>query len=431
MSTSELPQVLPVAPSGAARSAWTGRPRRPARSFGRLLWGVCSFIVGWSWRLLVGALMCFNYFVLSFVTSIVALGWTYRWMQMLVLRGWWKQSRFRREGTFDEFCETLVVQAPASRPRWFLQEQIVRSLNRPVSGGARPGPMRLLRRVLCAPWHSLWLNFVIGLKAFFCTNLFLGWGCLTMLVSWEFGWHISFHKVYEQAWVGLLTGVVGSLMLIVAMLYVPMAQAHQAATGQASAFFQFRVVWSLIRARLTPYLGLAMLFFPAALICNILIVVPVSDQFVGNAAATATEGLQAAWTYYFWCSLFLFPLWLLLHYVAAAVYRSAVLRALRRGMVTRTELHPLLAAWIQRLELDVTPRAETVGLGWYARFTARFAYERVLFTLLFLVWVGFVARFYIGYFLRADPYRAFLNHPMIQLPCFDYIPAHLYVGKDD
>jgi hypothetical protein len=436
VSTSQIPEVVAVA-SAAVRD---DRPipvtrvdadERPRRGLGRFLWDCLSFVVGWSWRLLVGALLCFNWFILSFITSIVVLGWTYRWMQMLVLRGWWKQSRQRARGTFADFCAGLIAQAPAPRPRWFLRERIGQALLRPAPGGGTPGPFRLLLRLLSIPWHSLWLNFKIGVQAIFCTNLLVGWGCLMMLVSWEFGWLNSFHKGYEQAWIGPLTGIVGSLLLMAAMFYVPMAQAHQAATGQARAFFEFRLVWQLIRARLTAYVFLAMLIALASLIFNILILVPVAENFAGNAAATPELGLAAYWQYSFWCSLFVFLTWLLLHYVAAVIYRSAVLKALRRGTVTRGELHPLLGMWIQQLQLDVTPRAATVGLGWYARLTARFAYRRVLFTMLFLVWLTFVVRFYAGYFFRADPYLAFLNHPMIQLPCFDYIPPHLYLGYDD
>ena len=105
--------------------------------------------------------------------------------------------------------------------------------------------------------------------------------------------------------------------------------------------------------------------------------------------------------------------------------------ALRLGTVTRAELNPVLAGWLDRLELKVVPRAETVGLGWYARLTTRFAYRRVLFTVLFLVWFFFWLRLALHHFLRSHPVVGYMNQPMIQLPCFDFIPEHLYQGRDE
>ncbi|HYV37239.1 MAG TPA: hypothetical protein VE988_16145, partial [Gemmataceae bacterium] len=67
---------------------------------------------------------------------------------------------------------------------------------------------------------------------------------------------------------------------------------------------------------------------------------------------------------------------------------------------------------------------------WYARLSARWTYRRVMFTALFFVWLAFFMRFYVGIFFVYDYYTPFLNHPLIQLPCFDFIPVHLRMGRD-
>src|SRR5437588_9820004 len=95
-----IPEVLPVRPAPPPPSA---RPPQTAR--GNPVLRFFGFLFGWAWRLFAGAVMCFNTFVLSYLTSIVAFGWTYRWMQALVLRGWWKQSPKRYEGSFQDFCD--------------------------------------------------------------------------------------------------------------------------------------------------------------------------------------------------------------------------------------------------------------------------------------------------------------------------------------
>src|SRR5262249_3893132 len=217
-------------------------PPAPPRTPGPVR-SVLSFAVGWTWRVIVGAKLCFNAYFLSYLTSIIVVGWSYRWMQAVVLRGWWKQSRLSKVESFADFCASLGPNAPAPRPRWFLQERIGTALRRPAPGGADPGPLRLFVRLLKVPLHSLWLNVRLGVQGLLCTYLMTGWGCLLIWISWRYGWLNSFHKGYEEAWFGPTLGIIGSLLLIAALFYVPMAQVHQAATGQARAFFDFRFVW--------------------------------------------------------------------------------------------------------------------------------------------------------------------------------------------
>jgi len=389
-------------------------------------------VIEWAWRFFAGAMLCFNYLVLSYVTSILVVGWTYRWMQAVVLRGWWKQSPKRQQGTFQEFCDSLGTDAPVPRPRWCLRERIAAVMAKPGPRGDSPSALRKVGRALTIPWQSLWLNFKTGLAGLFCTYLLTGWGCLLMVFGWEYGWLTSINRYYEQHYIGAAVWLLGALLFTLAMFYVPMAQAHQAATGQARAFFEFRFVRRLVRARLTAYVGLAILSWIASLILTIVVVQSVSDNFVGTVAATPQEGFAAFWWFLFQATLFLlFPLYLLQRWVAALIYRSAVLKVLRQGIVSRTDLNPVLARWLERLELKIIPTAQVAGLGWYARLTTRFAYRRVLFTVLFLVWLLFAMRLLVGYFLRSHPVVGYMNQPMIQLPCFDFIPEHLYQGRND
>src|SRR5206468_1520374 len=142
--------------------------------------------------------------------------------------------------------------------------------------------------------------------------------------------------------------------------------------------------------------------------------------------ATDQEGLAYLENYLFGCSLAFFPLLVLLRSLAAVIYRSAVLKALRQGTVTRQELHPVLAGWLDRLELRIVPRAAPTGVGWLARLTGRWAYRRVLFVVLFLVWLLFVVHIYVGDFFAADDFVRFMNHPLIQFPSLDYVPTDLW-----
>src|SRR5207248_1184792 len=97
--TAAPPEVVPVLPT---RPVSPARPPQPSRG-NRVVRGFAAFF-GLLWRLGVGALMCFNTYILSYLTSIIAVGWTYRWMQAVVLRGWWKQSPKQHAGSFRDFC---------------------------------------------------------------------------------------------------------------------------------------------------------------------------------------------------------------------------------------------------------------------------------------------------------------------------------------
>jgi hypothetical protein len=44
---------------------------------------------------------------------------------------------------------------------------------------------------------------------------------------------------------------------------------------------------------------------------------------------------------------------------------------------------------------------------------------------LLVVWLGFVAKVYVGEFFNYHPVVGFVNHPLIQAPCCNYVPAHL------
>jgi hypothetical protein len=121
--------------------------------------------------------------------------------------------------------------------------------------------------------------------------------------------------------------------------------------------------------------------------------------------------------------LVLFPLLLFLRLVAAFTYRSAVLKVLRRGWVTRGELHPVLARWLSRLHLippapppmDAVERIVRTGGSWIYRWTC--------YAILFWIWFGFVAKTYVGEFFSYHPVAGFMNHILVQFPCFDFVPA--------
>src|SRR5205085_11669023 len=78
-----------------------------------LLW-----LAGWTWRIIAGTFFCFNVPLVSYLTSILVVGWLNRWMRARVLHGWWKQSSMREKSADPE-----ALGLPWLRPRWVLGEK--------------------------------------------------------------------------------------------------------------------------------------------------------------------------------------------------------------------------------------------------------------------------------------------------------------------
>lgn len=415
-------------------------PRRPLRRgpVARFFLGM----IGWAWVLLIGTVFCGPWFLgsvsfLNYVLALLALGWLTRWTQGRVLFGWWKHSPRHSQETFAEFRASLGPDAPVTRPRWFLREEfrtddIREEMNRPTLDGEPPGFLRRMLRAALSPFRSLGLNFKTGLQALVGTSLLMGWGCLAMTFSWEFGWLNSFNKGYELAVIGPGLGISGIVLFALAMLYVPMAQVHHAVTGSFRSFFDFRFVCRLIFTRLTAYVLLAMVFLLCGVLLEALKTAPAGfdDHSDFWTDATDRELLLMLRRYYFGCSAYLFVGLLLTRLFAAAVYRSAMLKVLRRGRVRPEELHPVLAGWFDRLGTLPPARPFAHGFGGFVRRVGRKNYRRLLVVVLLLTWVLFTAKTYVGEFLNYHPVAGFLNHPLLQLPSFDYIPQPLHNAWD-
>jgi hypothetical protein len=104
------------------------------------------------------------------------------------------------------------------------------------------------------------------------------------------------------------------------------------------------------------------------------------------------------------------------------VYRSAVLKVLRRGRVPREQLHPRLRGWLDRLGLLPEVRPTPAGLLGVVRVAGRRAYRGLLYGLLVVIWFAFAAKVYVGEFFKKHPYIGFMNHPAVQFPCVNYVP---------
>jgi hypothetical protein len=377
--------------------------------------------LAWACRVLLAALLA-----MSYAGSVVVVGFLYRWVQARVLYTWWRRSPVRGRLSFTDFCADQGPDGPRLCPRLLFREPCTaeearRQIEVLPAHGEPHGQLRQLALRSAHPLRSLWLNARTGMLGLFATFLLSGWGGLLMAFSWEYGWNASFDKAHEVARVGPLTGWAGVALFVAAMVYVPMAQVHQAVTGDFRAFFEFRFVWRLIRACPRGYVFFAALFLDFAVALEILKMLPTGfdDHLALFRNASDVKLLWLFRGYYLGCSLYLVLSLLATRLVIVHLYAGAVIEVLRHSPAAQAELHPRLAAWLDRLELP-TPVSRPARRGWH-----RLPAQAALFVVLLAVWFAFVAKVYVSEFFNYHPVVGFVNHPMIQAPCCNYVPAHL------
>jgi hypothetical protein len=380
------------------------------------LWTGCVFL----WKWLLGAVFCLNP-----LSSILVVGWTYRLVRRSVLKQWSKRSEVHRwRESFPAFTEAHDnTRQYTNWPNWIVEQNALQASRQ---GSREPSSVwDEITRAMLLPVRSLWLNLKIGVQGIFNTWVLTMPGCLLWLFAWHAGWNNSFHKGYEQYWVGPLCGWVGVLLFMAAMLYVPMAQVRQAATGNWRAFYQFGLVRELIRRRWLGCLMLAALYSLISLPVTILKSAPAFFPQVSPELAdmTGPEASRFLLKYFFWASIAAFPAYLLLRLAAARLYASGLLSLIQDGTIADGVLERDERSDLERLDLvRYRPRPQRHVLiraaGWTGGRIARSA----AFAAILVIWFTFVAQIFIGEFLLYHPVVGWLNQPLVQLPWFHFGP---------
>ena len=338
--------------------------------------------------------------------SLLALGWTQRWMRRQSLRTWHARAG-EAAPELDTFCESLGEQTHA--PNWILGESRER-----------------LRDWL----RSLGANAVQGLAVALNTAVLVLPGSALWLFSWYAGWNNSFHKGYELAFVGPTLGLMGVAAFIAAMFYVPLAQARQAVCGEWRSFWDFATVQRLVRQRFAGSLRLAALYSGLSIPVTMLKTAPIGfDRSAWVASASSAELTSALNHYYFWAGLFVFAAFVVLRRSAARLYAEALHEAIQDGALPTTALRPFEFEAFRAAGLDTTATRSDSGLILRAASAVtRFVWQPAAVGLLAAIWFTFVAQIYVSEFFNYHGLHGWLNQPLIQLPWFSYLPPGLGDG---
>jgi hypothetical protein len=401
-----LPPILHVAEAPASVSS---------RTLAGTAWKTAVFV----WKYSIGALFC-----QSILRSIAIIGWTYRVSQRVALRYWWARSDRKQPAT--RLADHLAQHDPAHEhlhwPNWFGAQNFRAEIRR----NADTSTASRLWQVIKALFRSLGTNVKIGLQGIFNTWVLTMPACVLWLFSWYDGWNNSFNKGYEQAVVGPGVGVLGIILFIAAMMYVPLAQARQAVTGDWRSFYNFSFVWGLVRRHWIGCLflaGFTSLFFLPVMIMK------TRPQFFGMypqfANMTDKQIVQVLNQYFFACAFLVFPLFVTLRIFAARIYARGILHGVQTGDISVTDLAPRERLELQRLNLIQVnpPRSRHVLLRVARSTTSLVLFGAGIWATAFL-WFTFVAQLYISEFFSYHGMIGWLNQPLIQLPWFRYVPAH-------
>lgn len=381
------------------------------------------------WKLIAGALLC-----QTFLGSVIVLGWVQRSARRATLKHWWRMgsSQAARYKNFESFAlEAQPTQEFADWPNWVLSEY---------------GPTRLCggpRR-----WFGAFFNNArLGAQAILNTWVLTLPGCLLWSIAWYDGWQNSFNKGYEHAWVGPTTFGIGTILFIGAMFYVPLAQARQASTGRWRSFYDFKLIWYLIRRRWLASLGLAMVcaalslpalvlktwpaFMPQVLEGQILKLEragqPIPPALKHPAEMTPAELVHQLNRFFFLSALYVFPAFVALRIVTARVYARGICDAIRSGGLTEDQLEDV--EWQALHRLGLTQPQMKSSSPTLVRFVAEFGTrtgQLIAGVATTLVWLLFVVQVTTAEFFKYTSFgRGWWNQPLIQLPWFNYTPAQL------
>ena len=275
--------------------------------------------------LVVGTLLC----LLTPVTTILVLGWIVRRMRVSVLRA---------QGQSPVLTGWILGPRGAGWASRLLGG---------LSANIREGVSALLSLLLATlPFSVFWL------------------------LAWWAGWDNSFNKGYEQAWAGPLLFFIGIALFLAVMVNLPMALAHQAATGRWLALFEWRAVRRAVRSTGWGHVLLAVttVFFALPLFAARGMPVFVEDIIPGFADFSPEEVAQVqntarlAVAAYVFASTWWFRTW------AARLYAVAMARAetgpppARTARVLRLAL--LAAIWFGLVALIVV--AQFLNHSWWA-----------------------------------------------------------------
>ncbi len=364
------------------------------------------------WGLLVCTILC-----QTLLTSILALGWVYRWVRHRVSQRLFQLSPMAKKTSWQQLASNLEPLTPVrDTPNLFRKQPGI------------PSPSHSVFKCIHGWLHAGWLNFRVGLAGILTTWVLTLFPCVIWALAWYTGWHISFTKMYEESATGFSLGFSGLGLLTVMMLYVPSAQARHAFTGDWSSFFDWRFVSALLCRRPGQLFLLAIGYVIGNVVLTFFKALPTFLTTINPALETlsAPEALEFLNQYYFYTGGIAFLLFLALRTIGGSIYSGALMEMWCQSTLKPEAFNRQEIRLFELLEVTYGSCYQKPGLvRKILGIPLNVSYRGAMLTLTVLVWGIFNFIPFVSEFANYYPVRGFLNQPLVQLPCFRYVPTHL------
>ena len=373
---------------------------------------------------LIFLILVTTFFSQDLLTAIIILGWTYRWVGYLVKRRLFRLSPLSNTFTWNQFLirEKNNNQdiSNYSYPKLWETPQQIKCLNYPR--------FKWLHRIL----YSLKLHFKIGLSGILATWIFTLIPCLLCAYAWYVGWHISFNKMYEQSETGASLGFLGTILFTVIMLYVTLAQARYALTKDWRSFLSFKLIKIWVCHRPLQLFILAISYLFSSFILFIIKIMPVFLPIINPdlESLNSTQALQFLNDYYFWTGIISLGLFFALKMMAGFIYSGVLVETWQKNIVTEYDLHQEEIYYLNKFRFSSNlTYSNQKPIQRIIISSVSIAYRSSLIILIFFTWFLFSFLPFISEFFNYYPQRGFLNQPLVQIPCFRYVPQSLEDNK--
>lgn len=353
----------------------------------------------------LGLLLVCTIWCQTLLTSILALGWVYRWVRHRVSQKLFKLSPMAEKISWQQFANNFeALTAVCDTPNLFRRQRGISS------------PSHSVFKYIHDWLHGSWLNFRVGLEGMVTTFLLTLFPGVIWVLAWYTGWHISYTKMYEESATGFSLGFLGLMLYIVMMLYVPSAQARHAFTNDWHSFFD----WRFIRMALWQRPGQLLLLAIGYVITNIVLTffkaLPTFLTTINPTLTTLSsqEALEFLNQYYFYTGGIAFLFFLALRAMGGNIYSSAVWEMWCHSKINPEAFNRQEVQLFELLQVDYGCRYQKPGLARkILGIPLKISYRGTILTLTVLVWGVFNFIPFVSEFANYYPVRGFLNQPLV------------------
>ena len=308
------------------------------------------------------------------------------------------------------------IEIDRSPPRFILNNNITQAIADFKKADVYKKPQALANVLI----NSLLCNIRDGLKIFVALVLLTLPFTLTIHIAWDYGWDVSFYKIYDQAFHMPLLIFFTICLYSIVLLYLPFAWAHMILTNRVQAIFDFQLIVSIIRKKLFSALIYASIVLLMGGLYQIsMIMVYAADNFGSIQQLSVAEKARWIWRYYFFSACFFLPLTVLLKFLAARIYLSGLFKVYQDEKM-RADLPVSIQQVLEHADL---PEKKTRSQG-CMRLPFRLL-KLALIIVTCLVWFFFTMQCFGSQFFHYRGLKGWANRPIIQMPLFKNSSPHL------